>query len=79
MFALSVYTNISALLLPVIAWKCNMLVYCIGGERGGGSLYPKPTRCSETFFLKVSDLVWKCNFKMKSMQQLKQRCGSVNK
>ena len=39
-FALSVYTNISALLLPVIAWKCNMLVYCIGGEGGGGSLYP---------------------------------------
>ena len=31
-FALSVYTNISALLLPVIAWRCNMLVYRNGGE-----------------------------------------------
>ena len=51
-FALSVYINISALLLPVIAWKCNMLVYCIGGEGGGGSLYPKPTKWSETSFRK---------------------------
>ena len=40
MFALSVYTNISALLLPVIAWKCNMLVYGIGGEGEGAHYIP---------------------------------------